>query len=177
MKTTGNREQILELEMRREIYTLVTASPGLHFREIQRRTGSGTGQLEYHLEYLKKAGLVTTEKTGEYLRFYTRADIPPEEKRVLGLLYQKSARRILLYLLEHESCNHDTLAQAIDISPSTISWHLGKLVSAGIVGKEVDGRRSIYSLTSPGLVANVLIQYRESFMDTLVDRFIGMWEP
>ncbi len=175
--TSTSREKSLELEKRKELYTLICASPGLHFREIQRRTESGTGQLDYHLEYLKKAGLVFSEKTGGYLRFYARTEITPDEKRILELLYHKSIRRILLQILENESCNHDALVKKLDISPSTISWHLNKIIDAGAVNKVVDGRKSVYSLADPELVVKVLIQYRESFMDSIVDRFIEMWEP
>ena len=65
MKTSesrDDREKSLELEKRKELYRIIRTSPGLHFREIQRRTDSGTGQLEYHLEYLKKVGLILSEK-------------------------------------------------------------------------------------------------------------------
>jgi predicted transcriptional regulator len=172
-----NREKSLELEKRKELYRIIRTSPGLHFREIQRRTDSGTGQLEYHLEYLMKAGLILSERTGGYLRYYPRAEITPEEKRILALVRQKSVRRILLYLLENESCNLDELVNNLDISSSTISWHLRKIIDAGVVDKVVDGRKTMYSLTDPGLIVEVLIQYRESFMDSMVDRFIEMWEP
>jgi predicted transcriptional regulator len=172
-----NREKSLELEKRRELYSLICTSPGLHFREIQRRTESGTGQLDYHLEYLKKVGLIFSEKKGEYLRFYAKTEITPEEKRILELLYQKNVRRILLHILENESCNHDGLVKNLDISPSTISWHLNKIIDAGVVDKVVDRRTSIYTVRDPDLVMKVLIQYRESFMDSVVDRFIEMWEP
>jgi predicted transcriptional regulator len=172
-----NKEKSLELEKRKELYTLVSTSPGLHFREIQRRTGSGTGQLEYHLDYLQKVGLVLSEKKGEYLRFYSRTEIPPEEKQILELLHQESIRQILLHLLENKSCNHDRLVKKLGLSPSTISWHIKKLIDAGVISKEVDGRKSIYSLSNSDLVVRVLIQYRASFMDSIVDRFIEMWEP
>jgi predicted transcriptional regulator len=172
-----NQEKSLELEKRKDLYLLVSRSPGLHFREIQRRTQSGTGQLDYHLEYLRKVGLIRAEKRGEYLRFYARTDIKSDEKRVLELLYKKNIRRILLYLLDHECCNHDGLVQNLEISPSTISWHLKKLIDAEMVNKVIDGRRSVYSLTDPDMVVNLFIQYQESFLDSIVDRFIEMWEP
>jgi predicted transcriptional regulator len=166
----------LELEIRRNLYSLICKSPGLHFREIQRRTKIATGQLTYHLDYLRKVDLVETSKDGEYLRYYAHAQISEEEKKILAILYQKSVRHILLHLLEHERCNHEYLVDSLDISPSTISWHLKKLVNTGIVNREVQGRKSFYSLKNPELVKIVLIKYKENLLDKLVDRFIEMWE-
>ena len=47
-------EEALALEVRRKIYEEIKASPGLHFRELQRRVGLATGSLQYHLDYLAK---------------------------------------------------------------------------------------------------------------------------
>jgi len=51
-----------------------------------------------------------------------------------------------------------------------------KLVNSNIVSKEVDGRKSFYYINDVNLVKNVLVKYRESFLDRIVDRFIEMWE-
>lgn len=170
------QRKALELEIRQSIYSLISPSPGLHFREIQRRTKIATGQLTYHLNYLQKVGLIKTENDGEYLRYYAHIQINDEDRRVLEFVRQKSIRHILLYLLENNNCNHDLLVKNLDIAPSTISWHLKKLIDANIVNKEVDGRKSIYSINNPELIKKVLIKYKESFLDILVDRFIEMWE-
>ncbi|MCX9011975.1 MAG: winged helix-turn-helix transcriptional regulator [Candidatus Methanoperedens sp.] len=179
MATTRYEEiqrKALELEIRQSIYSLISASPGLHFREIQRRTKIATGQLTYHLNYLQKAGLIKTINDGEYLRYYAYIQINEEERKVLELVRQKSIRHILLYLLENNNCNHEHLVKSLHISPSTISWHLKKLIDASIVNKKVEGRRSFYSINNPELVKKILIKYKESFLDILVDRFIEMWE-
>lgn len=173
----GERQKkALELEIRQTIYSLISLSPGLHFREIQRRTKIATGQLTYHLDYLQKAGLIKMENDGEYLRYYAHIQITDGERRVLELARQRSIRHILLYLLENDNCNHDYLVRNLDIAPSTISWHLKKLIDADVVNKKVEGRKSFYSLNNPGLIKKVLIEYKESFLDILVDRFIEMWE-
>jgi predicted transcriptional regulator len=170
------QRKALELEIRQSIYSLISTSPGLHFREIQRRTKIATGQLSYHLNYLQKVGLTKTKNDGEYLRYYANIQINDEERKVLELIRQKSIRHILLYLLENNNCNHEYLVKNLDIAASTISWHLKKLIDSSIVNKEVEGRKSFYSLNDPELVKKVLIKYKESFLDILVDRFIEMWE-
>ena len=170
------QKKALELELRQKIYLLLAKSPGLHFREIQRRTKTATGQLTYHLNYLQKANLIKTLGDGEYLRYYADIQISDKERKVLELMRQKSIRHILLYLLEYKRCNHEQLVKSSNLSPSTISWHINKLVDRKIVKKEIAGRNSLYSINDFELVMKTLVKYRESFLDKLVDRFIEMWE-
>lgn len=167
----------LELEIRKNLYSIIVKSPGLHFREIQRRTKMATGQLTYHLNFLQKKSLIKTLSDREYLRYYADMQISDKEKRVLELVRQKSVRHILLYLLEYKNCNHKQLVKSLDLSPSTISWHIKKLVDSKIVNKEVVGRNSFYSINDSELVKKTLVKYKESFLDKLVDKFIEMWEP
>ena len=47
-------DEAVILTPRDKIYSIIVQNPGLHFREIQRRTNIATGALQYHLEYLKK---------------------------------------------------------------------------------------------------------------------------
>jgi predicted transcriptional regulator len=178
MNSTSDERRInaLELEIRRSLYSLISTCPGLHFREIQRRTEMATGQLTYHLDYLVKAGLLRTSSDGEYLRYYAYPEIGDEERRILELVHHKSIRHILLCLLENDVCNNEQLTEHLRLSPSTVSWHIRRLVDENIVEKKTSGRESLYSVNDPELVRKVLIKYRETFMDKLVDRFKEMWE-
>ena len=170
------QEKVLELELRSNLYSLIRKSPGLHFRELQRRTNMATGQLTHHLDYLQKVSLINTRSDGEYLRYYADMQISDKERKVLELVRRKSVRHILLYLLEYQCCNHGQLVQSSNLSAATISWHLKKLVDSDTVDKKVVGRNSFYSINDVQLVKNTLIKYRGSFLDQLVDKFIEMWE-
>jgi predicted transcriptional regulator len=169
------QRKALEFETRQNLYSLISESPGLHFREIQRRIKKATGQLTYHLGYLQRVELIKAIRDGEYLRYYPYSQ-NDEEVEVIELIRQKSIRHILVYLMENNNCNHEQLRKALKLSPSTISWHLGKLINCKIVSKEVRGRRTFYSINSPQLVRKSLVTYKGSFMDKFVDRFIEMWE-
>ncbi len=163
-------------EKRFSLYALIAGSPGLHFRELQRRTKMANGQLKYHLGWLKDHSVIRTIADGQYLRFYTLEKIGANERTVLELSRQRSIRHILLHLLENGRDNHENIVNKLDLSPSTISWHLKKMVNAGILAKEVDGRKSYFSLCDPETVKGTLVKYRESFLDRMVDRFIEMWD-
>jgi predicted transcriptional regulator len=171
-----SQTKALELEVRHKLYSAIVRYPGLHYREIQRRTGIATGQLTYHLEYLREVHLVKTANDGEYLRYYSNTQISPEERKVLELARQKSVRHILLHLLDNDGCDHNSVVNSLGLSPSTVSWHLKKLLDAGVISKRTEGRRSIFSIVQPELVVVVLMKYKESFLDRLVDQFIDMWD-
>lgn len=178
MDTASDKRSLraLELELRQNLHSLISTCPGLHFREIQRRTEVATGQLTYHLDYLVKAGLLKTSSDGEYLRFYALAEISDEEKKILQLMRRKSVRRIILCLLQNDTCNNEQLTENLHLSPSTVSWHINRLIDENVVNKRIVGRESFYSACDSELVTKVLMKYRRTFMDELVDRFLEMWD-
>jgi predicted transcriptional regulator len=170
------QNKALELEVRHKLYAVIARYPGLHYREIQRRTDIATGQLTYHLNFLRDVHLIKTVNDGEYLRYYSNVQISPEERKVLQLVRQRSIRHILLHLLENDGCDHNSVVNGLGLSPSTVSWHLKKLLDARVISKRSEGRRSIYTIGQPELVIVVLTKYKESFVDRLVDQFIEMWD-
>ena len=162
--------------IRQNIYNLIVDSPGLHFRELQRRTKMATGCLQYHLEYMKNRALLSTINDGQYLRFYPDLSISMEERRVLEFARLQSTRHILIYIMENGNSSHEIIVKNIDLSPSTISWHLKKLVKAKVVIRLADGRRAFFKVSNPELVLRVLSTYKTSFLDNLVNNFIEMWD-
>jgi predicted transcriptional regulator len=163
-------------QKRHKLYILIESAPGLHFRELQRRTEMATGQLLYHLHWLERKSVIKTILDGQYLRFYTLETLGENERTVLEFARQDSVRHILILLLERECLNHEIIFKNLKLAPSTVSWHLKKLVNTNIVSKEIDGRKTFYRINDPDLVRNTLMKYKESFLDKVVDRFIEMWE-
>ena len=166
----------LQLGIRRSLLSLIQECPGLHFREIQRRTDTQTGQLTYHLDYIAKAGLISTISDGEYVRYYAPSSINKKERKILELLRRKSIRHIVLHLLSSNSSNNGQLTKKLGLSPSTVSWHTKKLIEEEVLEKKSVGRKSHLTIRDPEFIAKLLVKYGESFMDKLVDRFIDMWE-
>ncbi len=147
-----------------------------NFREIERKSGLSTGSVKYHLDYLARHNLIRQEKEGNNLRYFF-INVKSQSARLLGLLRQRSVRQILLFILIHENCNHEQIVESVSLSPSTVSWHLKKLEDASIIISHKEGRFKSYSIRiEKEVIINLLIIYRESFLDILVDRVIEMWE-
>jgi predicted transcriptional regulator len=170
------KEAVLELDVRRRVYETLLMSPGLHFREIQRRMGMAYGALQYHLEYLVRHGLIVQESGSEYSRFFPSEFKSIREREIMSLLRQESIRGILLNVLAHPGARNKDLADALGLSASTISWHLGRLVLAGALAMERAGGDASFKVVEPEVVTRLLVTYKSSFLDRIVDRFVEVWE-
>lgn len=168
-------EEALKLEVRRRIYVTIQQNPGLHFREIQRRVGIATGALQYHLDYLVKKHLVRAEQDAKFLRYYLiREEFT--ETTLMNLLRQESMRKIIVFLMQRRFANNATISGMVGLSPSTTSWHIEKLFEAGLIDKKKRGRKIYYNVKDKDRIANLLVNYRQSFLDEMVDNFVEVWE-
>lgn len=165
----------MELNARRRIYETILCFPGLHFRGIQRKTKYGHGSLKYNLDVLEKEGAIESVKYGRVLRYYP-SGIDEEAKKLLALLRLKSVRRILLYLLTHSRARPGDIAKDLKLSPSTITWHMRRLVEHGVVRVEEKDGEKVYAVHREDELRRTLASHRESFLDEMVEGFISLWE-
>jgi predicted transcriptional regulator len=166
-----------DLETRRKIYEQIKKSPGIHFRELERRLQLAVGSLQYHLQYLQKKNLIKASSDEDYVRYFVKdRSLNETERKIISFLRRSGCRHILLQLLENPNLNNKELSLAVGLSPSTISWNLNKLAEAGIIERKKIGRISKFVIVDPQAVSELLICYKESFLDTLVDGFIEMWK-
>lgn len=166
-----------ELETRKRIYELIRDSPGVHLRELTRRLDIVIGSLQYNLHYMEKKNMIYSIKDEDYVRYFVKdRKFGEDEQNILSFLRRTACRHILINLLQNGTMNNKELSDAVALSPSTVSWHLNKLAGSGVITKEKVGRISNFTVTDPELVAELLILYKESFLDSLLDSFIDMWE-
>jgi predicted transcriptional regulator len=178
MADEAELNKALALEVRRRIYTVIQSSPGLHFREIQRRTNLAVGSLQYHLDYLQKHHIIRPQTEGKFVRYYsvrgTRVGETQQHQEIMAFLRHDSARKIILFLLQEKRANNEAIAKQISLSPSTTSWHLDKLREAEVVNRVREGRKSYFTLTDPEAAQEMLITFQQSFVDVAVDNFVEM---
>ena len=168
-------EKILQLEARRRVFEAIKEYPGIHLRELQRKTGMALGTLRYQIRFLEKHGLVVEKKEGRLVTYYPAKgrEVDARDKRYLAILRQELPRLIVLHLMMHPNSTHGEMKGHFNVSPSTLSYHLKRLVEAGIISKDEKGR---YRVVDEERVAKVLITYRQSFVDAMVDAFVRFWE-
>lgn len=173
-------DEVLAVRSRKELYEFVRANPGYHLREIARATNLSITLADYHLRFLEKHELVTSVMDGEYKRFYPRyalgdADARPaltdREKTTLGFLRQTVPLRVVSFLMEREAARHKEVLGQVPVSASTLTHHLTKLVSAGILARDPDQR---YRVADGKGVARLMVSYDLATPDQ-VDTFVRVW--
>lgn len=168
------REEVLEYEARRRLYALIRDEPGLHLRELERRSGMPLSTLRHHLRFLERHGLVEAVEDRNAQRWFTRLLVEPYERAMLGALRQEALRRVVLFLLGRGgSAPYRDVKEAMDVPASTLAVHLAELARRGVVLRVSLGRESRYDVVDPERVVRLLHTYRQSFLDTLVDHLLA----
>jgi predicted transcriptional regulator len=164
----------IELEARRRIYDFVVSNPGSHLRAIKEELEMPMGQLEYHLHYLEQRGLLDAKEDRYYKRFFP-SEMSATDRRVLSAIRQEKPRQIVLLVLQEPGIDHRTIQQGLGIGASSLSFYMKDLIEKEIIEKRREGRRSLYSVMDQERVVRLLITYRPSFLDKMVDRFLETW--
>jgi DNA-binding transcriptional ArsR family regulator len=173
MKT---KEEALELDARRHIYEYILATPGTHLRGVHRAVALPFGQVLYHLNYLEKLDLVVVKKDGKFSRYFVKNLIGRKEKDVISVLRHEVPRTISILLLFRKEMSHKQILEHVGVSPSTLSFHLAKMVDAEVVAREARGRESIYRLVEEQTVTKTIIRHQASFRCDIIDRFCHVYE-
>ena len=175
-------EELLAIETRRSLFEFVRKNPGFHLRELARAVNLSITLADYHLRFLERHELVSSTMDGEYKRYFPRSmpgdaaarpALTDMEKRILSLLRQPVPFRILAYLMERESATHKEILDHMPVSASTLSHHLKKMTTSGVVARPPAAERA-YAVTDPRLVARLMTTY-ELVTAGQVDTFIRVW--
>jgi len=151
------------------IFNFIMVYPGLHFRELSRKSDIPMSTLKYHLRNLEKQGLIHIDAGQKYSRIYAAKDIGNMKKKLINALRQETSRNIVLYIALALNASRAELSEELDLSPTAVSKHLKKLVKLGIIEpapvengtictahenktiieRTPNGREIIYRLTRP----------------------------
>jgi predicted transcriptional regulator len=165
-------QDVLDLETRRKIYDIISKNPGLHLSKIANLLSMRISHVEYHVNFLEKHEIITIEKSTGYKRFYIKGTIGVQDKRYLSILRQKTILHIVLFLLKNDTVQHKDILENVDVSPSTLSYHLKKLVKHNIIDVQRYGENKGYELKNRQEIIAWLIQYKPF---DLYEGFVDVW--
>ena len=168
------KEEILGNENRRRVYSVIEANPGIHMRELQRVLDMPLTTLEYHLTYMEHKKILFSESDTHYRRYYVRP-LDSEDKKILSALRQKRMREIVFVVLINKKVKYQFLADYLKLPNSTLSFYLKYLVDNMVLAKEKIGYENIYTVQDEDRVARVLIAYKSSLIDKVVDKALNTW--
>ena len=148
----GSSRAIVEsksgLTRRGVIYEYIRAHPGSHVRGMARDLGIATGDMQYHLLWLERHGLVKTKRSGFYRFVFPTMAFNETQEVLLGVLSQETPREILLCLLRDTVMTQGDLAKCLGHSQPTISWHMDRLIQLGVVSRSRTSRGLLYELAA-----------------------------
>lgn len=170
-----DEDTLLELDTRRAIYDHVKRAPGVHLRQIQRDLDIPLGTLEYHLHQMEKRELLVTRELTRFKAYFTNEGLDRRDRDILYFLRQTMPRRLALLVADRPGISFGQLKQAVPIAASTVSFHLKKLLDAGIIVEGKDGREKVFEAVEPVRIQRLIIEYRKSFVDDVVEGFADAW--
>ena len=123
----------------------IQENPGCHLRKIKRELDMSMGTIQYHLILLEKQGKVSSERQNLHKYYFPIGLFEQNEKDILKILNQETAREILLVILEQKPTQTD-IANIIKISGASVNWHIKRLVDLGLILEQKDGKFKRYTL-------------------------------
>lgn len=167
-------KEIPELKNRKNIYRLIEKNPGINLSTIAEILKMSIPLVDYHTRQMAINGLITIEKDGGrgYKRYYITGKTGFKDKKFLRLLRQETPLKIVVYLLEHPYSKHKKILENFEISGSTLSYHINKLLKDGIVGFHEIGEKRGYYIIDKVEIINFLILYKPS---KILKRFKETW--
>jgi DNA-binding MarR family transcriptional regulator len=175
---------ILEFKRRQEIYEFISQNSGLHMRDISRKLNVPFTSLKYHLNYLEKKGFIISRDDGKYSRYFISLEIGEKEKRILTCLRKRTTLHIILWFFIAVQCSQKDISRFLEKHPTTISFHLRKMIQSGIIEQVLIDKgvihndippiiinrpqvssEKIYVLQDPWMIYDLLIKNKENLGD------------
>jgi len=147
-------ENVLNTEIRKNLYNYIDDYPGSHLREIARELDLKPSNAAWHLRKLEQTNLVRSRTIGGKKVYYlveggAEARI---EAIAESILRNKNARDILLYLTDNPGKHLLEIANALDLNHHTVKWHIKKMYLAELI--DGDTSNSAYPVYYPTDIGN-----------------------
>jgi predicted transcriptional regulator len=138
--------------------------------------------LSYHLGELEFTKRISVDRKKNVTRYYP-LHITAEVSKIIGCIRNSISRKIILNLMNSDGSTLTELSIATNRSASTTSWHLQRLLEAGILKKGGGGisdercyPTKYYYIAAKSLMAEILSKYVESPMDKLVSDYSDLMD-
>ena len=164
-------------ETRAAVRAHVVATPGVHFNALVRALDAATGQVQYHVTRLERDGAIVSERHHGRTHYF-EPGYDAFERTAVALLRRETARDVLAHLLDSDDATATAgeAADAIGVARSTLSYHVDRLVDAGLVERRRPDRRVHLRAARPERTAALLAVVDPSLRDRLVDRFTRLMD-
>jgi DNA-binding transcriptional ArsR family regulator len=132
---------IFQNENRLSILTQILNNPGIHHNDLLRNCSLNKGQLQWHLDTLLKHNIIKKERYGQYTIYFP---ITTTTEAIEAFKNQFSKSKTTLEVLKtiekHPGINSAEVSRALNLSRTSIKYHIDKLLEQHYVRLEKKGR-------------------------------------
>ena len=157
-------ENVLNTEVRKNLYKYIDSYPGSHLREISRELDLKPSNAAWHLRKLEQTNLVRSRAIGGKRVYYlVEGGIEARREAIAeAVLRNKNAREIMQYLQDNPGKHLLEIAHALNLNHHTVKWHIQKMYLAELI--EGDTSNSAYPMYySTDMGRNALVSFSDHF--------------
>jgi predicted transcriptional regulator len=164
------------------ILQFIQNNPGCYLRKIKEMIQISQGTVQYHTDRLEKMGKITSTRSGLYKHYFPIGMFKGNEIEILQILGQETARKILMFLVEQHAPTQTDIVKDTGLSPSSINWHMRRLIDLRLVREIKEGKHRIYQLEDrkatskyiTALMRNYYPAIWEKWSDRLIEIFLSL---
>ena len=149
-------DNVLNTEVRKNLYEYIDSYPGSHLREIARELNLKPSNAAWHLRKLEQTNLVRSRDIGGKKVYYLVEGGAEARKEAIAesILRNENARNILDYLKNNPGKHLLEIATALDLNHHTVKWHIKKMYLAELIdGDTSNSAYPVYYSTDMGIEA------------------------
>lgn len=147
-------ENVLNTDVRKNLYEYIDERPGSHLREIARELDLKPSNAAWHLRKLEQTNLVRSRDIGGKKVYYLVEGGADARKEAIAeaILRNQNAKEIMQYLVDHPGKHLLEIAHALALNHHTVKWHIKKMYLAELVdGDTSNSAYPVYYPTDLGL--------------------------
>ncbi|MDQ3975838.1 MAG: winged helix-turn-helix transcriptional regulator [Thermoproteota archaeon] len=148
-----------------QILRFIEENPSCHLRKIKKELDLAMGTVQYHLDRLEKAGRITYQKQGLHKHYFLVGAFEENEKQLLEVLSNETAREILMFIIEQKYPSQSEISKHIAISSPSVSWQIKRLQDYGVIEEIREGKFKRYKLHGDS----------KKFVALLKNYYPGIW--
>jgi predicted transcriptional regulator len=154
----------LDLDVRKAVYNFISQNPGLSINEISKKLNLPDSIINNHLNILKKIGIIIERPEGRDIRYFVAEKINEVDKKIISLLKQDIPFRIIMYLLLYPNSSESMICKYLRRSPSTVEYHLDKLIDIDVVEFYPNGNEISYRVKRETNLYELFYEHRDKLM-------------
>ena len=166
--------EALGLARRRMIFNYLSKHPGTYLREMEQSLSLSVGDLQYHLQQLEKAELISSQDDGRRKHYFAK-EVSIPDREVLSVIQLRTPRRIIVFLLLHPDASFKEILAEFPFTKGALSFHLKRLIKAGLITSLRREKELTYRVKDNLHVSQILVTYQSGFLDEVVDGFVNLW--